>query len=362
MMISNPSNSLEWMIFLAQKYSSMFIKGTWLTLYISVVGTLLGFVLGYIVGIVNDVKLNDGDNIVKKVLIRIVKVIFTVYVEVFRDTPMIVQAMIVYYGRQTMHSQLSTWTMNRRHNMSETVISIKDLSKSFGDHEVLRKIDIDVHSGEVICIVGSSGSGKSTLLRCINKLEKQTSGKILYHDKEVRNVQKDINDYRSKVGMVFQSFNLFNNMTVLQNCMLCTRRVLHLPKQEAFDRAITHLKAVGMAPYINAKPSQLSGGQKQRVAIARSLCMNPEVLLFDEPTSALDPEMVGEVLNVMKDLARTGLTMIIVTHEMAFARDVSTRTIFMDSGYVAEDAAPSELFTNPKNPRTREFLSRYLAG
>lgn len=211
--------------------------------------------------------------------------------------------------------------------MSETVISIKDLSKSFGDHEVLRKIDIDVHSGEVICIVGSSGSGKSTLLRCINKLEKQTSGKILYHDKEVRNVQRDINDYRSKVGMVFQSFNLFNNMTVLQNCMLCTRRVLHLPKQEAFDRAITHLKAVGMAPYINAKPSQLSGGQKQRVAIARSLCMNPEVLLFDEPTSALDPEMVGEVLNVMKDLARTGLTMIIVTHEMAFARDVSTRTI-----------------------------------
>ena len=214
--------------------------------------------------------------------------------------------------------------------MSETIISIKDLSKSFGDHEVLRKIDIDVHSGEVICIVGSSGSGKSTLLRCISKLEKQTSGKILYHDKEVRNVQKDINDYRSKVGMVFQSFNLFNNMTVLQNCMLCTRRVLHLPKQEAFDRAITHLKAVGMAPYINAKPSQLSGGQKQRVAIARSLCMNPEVLLFDEPTSALDPEMVGEVLNVMKDLARTGLTMIIVTHEMAFARDVSTRTIFMD--------------------------------
>lgn len=185
--------------------------------------------------------------------------------------------------------------------MSETVISIKDLSKSFGDHEVLRKIDIDVHSGEVICIVGSSGSGKSTLLRCINKLEKQTSGKILYHDKEVRNVQKDINDYRSKGGMVFQSFNLFNNMTVLQNCMLCTIRVLHLPKQEAFDRAITHLKAVGMAPYINAKPSQLSGGQKQRVAIARSLCMNPEVLLFDEPTSALDPEMVGEVLNVMKD-------------------------------------------------------------
>lgn len=246
--------------------------------------------------------------------------------------------------------------------MSETVISIKDLSKSFGDHEVLRKIDIEVNAGEIICIVGSSGSGKSTLLRCINKLERQTSGKILYHNKEVRDVQKDINKYRSKVGMVFQSFNLFNNMTVLENCMLCTRKVLHLSKEEAFDRAITHLKEVGMAPYINAKPAQLSGGQKQRVAIARSLCMNPEVLLFDEPTSALDPEMVGEVLNVMKELATTGLTMIIVTHEMAFARDVSTRTIFMDRGYVAEDAAPLELFTNPQNPRTREFLKRYLAG
>ena len=246
--------------------------------------------------------------------------------------------------------------------MSETVISIKDLSKSFGDHEVLRKIDIDVHSGEVICIVGSSGSGKSTLLRCINKLEKQTSGKILYHDKEVRNVQKDINDYRSKVGMVFQSFNLFNNMTVLQNCMLCTRRVLHLPKQEAFDRAITHLKAVGMAPYINAKPSQLSGGQKQRVAIARSLCMNPEVLLFDEPTSALDPEMVGEVLNVMKDLARTGLTMIIVTHEMAFARDVADQLIFMDDGVVVEAGDPRQVIEHPREERTKQFLTRYFEG
>lgn len=246
--------------------------------------------------------------------------------------------------------------------MSETVISIKDLSKSFGKHEVLRKIDVDVNAGEIICIVGSSGSGKSTFLRCINKLERQSAGKILYHGKEVRDVQRDINEYRAKVGMVFQSFNLFNNMTVLQNCMICTRKVLHISKEEAFDRAITHLKEVGMAPYIHAKPSQLSGGQKQRVAIARSLCMNPEVLLFDEPTSALDPEMVGEVLNVMKELATTGLTMIIVTHEMAFARDVSTRTIFMDRGLVAEDAPPSELFTNPKNPRTREFLSRYLAG
>ena len=214
----------------------------------------------------------------------------------------------------------------------------------------------------MVAVMGPSGSGKSTLLRCINKLERQTDGKIMYHGKEVRDIQREINDYRSKVGMVFQSFNLFNNMTVLENCMLCTRKVLHISKEEAFDRAITHLKEVGMAPYINARPSQLSGGQKQRVAIARSLCMNPEVLLFDEPTSALDPEMVGEVLNVMKELATTGLTMIIVTHEMAFARDVSTRTIFMDRGYVAEDAPPSELFTNPKNQRTREFLSRYLAG
>ena len=246
--------------------------------------------------------------------------------------------------------------------MGEKIISIKDLSKSFGKHEVLRKIDLDVNAGEIICIVGSSGSGKSTLLRCINKLEHQTTGKILYHDKEVRDIQREVNEYRAKVGMVFQSFNLFNNMTVLQNCMICTRKVLHLSKEEAFERAITHLKEVGMAPYIHAKPSQLSGGQKQRVAIARSLCMNPEVLLFDEPTSALDPEMVGEVLNVMKQLATTGLTMIIVTHEMAFARDVSTRTIFMDKGYVAEDAPPSELFTNPKNPRTKEFLGRYLAG
>ena len=244
----------------------------------------------------------------------------------------------------------------------EKIIEIKDLSKSFGDHEVLRSISFGVNKGDVISILGSSGSGKSTLLRCVNRLEHQSSGQIFYHGNEIKDSQKEVNEYRSKVGMVFQSFNLFNNMTVLENCMAGTRKVLHLPKEEARERAMTPLKKVGMAPYINALPAHLSGGQKQRVAIARGLCMNPEVLLFDEPTSALDPEMVGEVLNVMKDLARTGLTMIIVTHEMAFARDVSTRTIFMDSGYVAEDAAPAELFTNPKNPRTREFLSRYLAG
>ena len=215
--------------------------------------------------------------------------------------------------------------------MSETVISIKDLSKSFGDHEVLRKIDIDVHSGEVICIVGSSGSGKSTLLRCINKLEKQTSGKILYHDKEVRNVQKDINDYRSKVGMVFQSFNLFNNMTVLQNCMLCTRRVLHLPKQEAFDRAITHLKAVGMAPYINAKPSQLSGGQKQRVAIARALVNEPKVLLLDEPLGALDAKIRKQMQIELKKIQReVGITFIYVTHDQEEALSMSDTVVVKD--------------------------------
>ena len=227
----------------------------------------------------------------------------------------------------------------------------------------LDDVDLTIQDGEFVAIIGRSGAGKSTLLRSVNRMHQITSGTLTVNGTDVSTLSgKSLRRFRRGIGMVFQSFNLFNNMTVLQNCMLCTRRVLHLPKQEAFDRAITHLKAVGMAPYINAKPSQLSGGQKQRVAIARSLCMNPEVLLFDEPTSALDPEMVGEVLNVMKDLARTGLTMIIVTHEMAFARDVSTRTIFMDSGYVAEDAVPSELFTNPKNPRTREFLSRYLAG
>ena len=246
--------------------------------------------------------------------------------------------------------------------MGESVLSIRELGKSFGNHEVLRRIDLEVHAGEIICIVGSSGSGKSTLLRCINRLEHQTTGKVLFHGREIGDVQRDINEYRAKVGMVFQSFNLFNNLTVLDNCMLCTRKVLGLTKEEAFGRAIEHLKEVGMAPFIHAKPSQLSGGQKQRVAIARSLCMNPEVLLFDEPTSALDPEMVGEVLEVMKQLANTGLTMVVVTHEMAFARDVSTRTIFMDRGYVVEDAPPSELFTNPKSPRAREFLSRYLAA
>ena len=246
-------------------------------------------------------------------------------------------------------------------NSKKVIYEIKHLRKSFGKVEVLKDISMKIENGEVCTIIGPSGSGKSTFLRCLNLLEKPTGGELWFEGKRV-NEKTDVKMLRRDVGMVFQSFNLFNNMTVLENCMVGQVKVLKKGKEESKQKAMYYLEKVGMAPYINAKPSQLSGGQKQRVAIARSLCMNPEVLLFDEPTSALDPEMVGEVLNVMKDLARTGLTMIIVTHEMAFARDVSTRTIFMDSGYVAEDAAPSELFTNPKNPRTREFLSRYLAG
>ena len=214
-----------------------------------------------------------------------------------------------------MHLQWNIWTIRKEGEiMGDAIISVEELSKAFGQHEVLRKIDFNVEPGEIICIVGSSGSGKSTLLRCINKLETQTSGKIRYHGKEIGAVQKEINDYRSKVGMVFQSFNLFNNMTVLQNCMLCTRKVLHLSKEEAFDRAITHLKQVGMAPFINANPTQLSGGQKQRVAIARSLCMNPEVLLFDEPTSALDQRSRKELYTLLRQIKKDKI-IIIVSHD-----------------------------------------------
>jgi len=243
-----------------------------------------------------------------------------------------------------------------------SIIQVQHLRKAFGTHEVLKDIDFSIDQGEVVCVIGSSGSGKSTLLRCLNLLEMKTSGTIYFGQDEIGGSQKRINEYRSKVGMVFQSFNLFNNMTVLENCMAGCRKVLKKSKQEAHSISIKYLKKVGMAPYINAKPSQLSGGQKQRVAIARALTMEPEVLLFDEPTSALDPEMVGEVLNVIKELAKEGLTMIIVTHEMAFARDVSTRTIFMDQGVIAEQDAPGRLFVSPTNPRTKEFLARFMNG
>jgi len=242
------------------------------------------------------------------------------------------------------------------------IIKVKHLSKSFGSHEVLKDIDFSLEKSEVVCVIGSSGSGKSTLLRCMNMLEKPTSGTIYFNEEEIGGSQKKINGYRARVGMVFQSFNLFNNMTVLENCISGSRKVLKRNKDESRTIALKYLKKVGMAPYINAKPAQLSGGQKQRVAIARALTMEPEVLLFDEPTSALDPEMVGEVLSVMKELANEGLTMVIVTHEMSFARDVSTKTIFMDQGVIAESGTPDVLFSNPINPRTKEFLSRFIGG
>ena len=244
-------------------------------------------------------------------------------------------------------------------NNEESIIEVKDLSKSFGDHEVLRKIDFEVKKGEVICILGSSGSGKSTLLRCVNKLETQTSGQVLYHGKEIRNVQKVIYEFRSRVGMVFQSFNLFNNMTVLENCMVGQIKVLKKDKETARKRAMEYLEKVGMAPYIQAKPRQISGGQKQRVAIARALAMEPEVLLFDEPTSALDPEMVGEVLSVMQDLAQEGMTMLVVTHEMAFARDVSSQVVFMHQGVICEQGTPAQVFGAPQQQETKEFLARF---
>ncbi len=239
------------------------------------------------------------------------------------------------------------------------ILSVEHLKKNFGEHEVLRDITFDVPQGDVVSIIGSSGSGKSTLLRCINFLEEPTDGRILFRGKNAE-TEWTRAQYHSKVGMVFQSFNLFNNMSVLKNCMTGQMKVLHRGRAESEEKALFYLEKVGMGPYRDARPGQLSGGQKQRVAIARALAMDPEVLLFDEPTSALDPEMVGEVLGVMRELADSGLTMLVVTHEMAFARDVSKRVIFMDSGVIAEDGAPEEIFTHPKQQRTREFLSRVL--
>ena len=246
--------------------------------------------------------------------------------------------------------------------MSEEVIKVNHLSKSFGKHVVLRDIDFSVSTGDVTCIIGASGSGKSTLLRCMNLLETPTTGEILYHGKNIADGHTDAAGYRAKVGMVFQSFNLFNNMTVLQNCMIGQTKVMKKEKDAAKASALSYLEKVGMAPYINAKPRQLSGGQKQRVAIARALAMEPEVLLFDEPTSALDPQMVGEVLDVMQQLAKEGLTMIIVTHEMAFARDVSNHVVYMSDGVIEEEGDPAQIFSNPQSAKTRDFLSRFMRG
>lgn len=242
----------------------------------------------------------------------------------------------------------------------EKVIEVKHLSKSFGSHEVLKDIDFSVNKGEVVCIIGSSGSGKSTLLRCINLLEKPSGGEIIYNDENILDDNHDIYKYRTKLGMVFQQFNLFNNHNVLSNCVVGQVKVLGRSKEEAEKVAMKYLDIVGMGNYINAKPKQLSGGQKQRVAIARALSMEPDVILFDEPTSALDPEMVGEVLKVMKKLAETGLTMLVVTHEMGFANEVSDRVVFMNNGVIEEEGTPEEIFNNPKKERTREFLKRTL--
>lgn len=244
--------------------------------------------------------------------------------------------------------------------MTNSVIELKNVTKSFGDHEVLKGVNLKVDSGEVVSVIGASGSGKSTMLRCINLLERPDGGDILFNGESIFGQDVNIAGYRTKVGMVFQSFNLFENMNVLKNCTIGQIKVLKRDKKEAEDIALKYLEKVGMSAFVNARPSQLSGGQKQRVAIARALAMEPEVLLFDEPTSALDPEMVGEVLLVMKRLAESGLTMIVVTHEMQFAKDVSSRVVFMDGGVVAEDDTPEVIFNSPKNPRTQEFLYRVL--
>lgn len=244
--------------------------------------------------------------------------------------------------------------------MADVILKVEHLSKSFGPNAVLKDIDFTVSQGDVTGIIGASGSGKSTLLRCINLLETPTSGEILFHGKKINGKGVKATEYRTKVGMVFQSFNLFSNMTVLENCMVGQTRVLKKNKEEAKNNAMRYLEKVGMAPYINARPRQLSGGQKQRVAIARALAMEPELLLFDEPTSALDPEMVGEVLAVMRDLAAEGMTMLVVTHEMAFARDVCSNVVFMSEGVICEQGDPKEVFAHPKEARTREFLSRFL--
>ena len=240
------------------------------------------------------------------------------------------------------------------------VIEIHNLKKSFGELDVLKNIEFHVDKGEVITIIGSSGSGKSTLLRCLNLLEEPDSGQIIYEGHNILDQSLQINHHRQRIGMVFQSFNLFNNKSVLDNCIIGQVKVLKRSKDKAKEIALQYLEKVGMASFIHASPNQLSGGQKQRVAIARALCMDPEVLLFDEPTSALDPEMVGDILDVMKQLASEGLTMIVVTHEMGFAREVSDRVVFMDKGVIAEVGTPEQLFNQPTQQRTKEFLHRYL--
>ena len=243
--------------------------------------------------------------------------------------------------------------------MGELILEVKHLSKSFGSNEVLKDIDFTCSKGDVTSIIGSSGSGKTTLLRCINLLENPSSGQILFHGQDIMGKGFNAPRYRAKVGMVFQSFNLFNNMTVLENCIVGQTTVLKRDKAEAEANALKYLEKVGMIPFMNARPAQISGGQKQRAAIARALVMDPEVMLFDEPTSALDPEMVGEVLEVMRNLASDGMTMLVVTHEMSFAREVSTNVVYMDEGVICEEGPPSQIFGDPKQERTKSFLSKF---
>ena len=243
---------------------------------------------------------------------------------------------------------------------NNTIIKIEQLEKSFGALHVLKGINLEIHQGEVVCIIGASGSGKSTLLHCINLLEEADSGHIWFDGQDLMDLSVNLNALRQKIGMVFQGFNLFNNKSVLDNCTLAPMTVKHIPRAQAEETAIRHLKTVGLEKFIHADSRRLSGGQKQRVAIARALCMEPEIMLFDEPTSALDPEIVGEVLDVMKGLAKEGMTMVVVTHEMAFAKEVSDRVVFMDQGVILEQGTPQEVFGSPKEARTREFLSRYL--
>ena len=250
--------------------------------------------------------------------------------------------------------------MSSTASVSEPLIKVENLRKSFGSHLVLKDIDFAVNPGEVVTIIGASGSGKSTLLRCMNLLETPDSGHIWFHGEDLAADRVNINRLRESIGMVFQSFNLFNNKNVLDNCTLAPITLKKMSKDEAEHVARMNLEAVGLSDFINAPATSLSGGQKQRVAIARALCMKPDLMLFDEPTSALDPEIVGEVLNVMRDLAAEGMTMVVVTHEMAFAKNVSDKVVFMDQGVIAEEGDPQQMFTNPRLPRTREFLARYL--
>lgn len=251
--------------------------------------------------------------------------------------------------------------------MAKEILTVKNLKKSFGDNVVLKDINFTVNAGEVVCLIGPSGSGKSTLLRCLNYLEKMTDGEInilgtvIKSGQDKRTEEKEVNEIRKNVGMVFQQFNLWPHMTILENIMEAPCRVKKISQKEAAETAAELLKKVGLEQKADAYPSMLSGGQQQRVAIARALAMSPDIMLFDEPTSALDPELVGEVLNVMKDLAGEGMTMIVVTHEMEFARDVSDKVVFMDDGYIVEYGDPQEVFTNPQNERTKKFLSRFLS-